>query len=49
VNVTRTLRATIDRITRAAPVAGAHLSSSIRTGTVCRYQPAPGGPARWHT
>jgi hypothetical protein len=49
VNVTRTLRAAIDRITRAAPVAGAHLSSSIRTGTVCRYQPAPGGPARWHT
>ena len=49
VNVTRTLRAAIDRITRAAPVAGTHLSSSIRTGTVCRYQPAPGGPARWHT
>ena len=20
-----------------------------RTGTLCRYQPAPGGPARWHT
>jgi hypothetical protein len=49
VNVTRTLRAAIDRITRAAPVAGTHLSCSIRTGTVCRYQPAPGGPARWHT
>jgi tetratricopeptide (TPR) repeat protein len=49
VNVTRTLRAAIDRITRAAPVAGTHLSSSIRTGTVCRYQPVPGGPARWHT
>jgi hypothetical protein len=49
VNVTRTLRATIDHITRAAPIAGAHLSASIRTGTVCRYQPAPGGPGRWHT
>jgi hypothetical protein len=49
VNVTRTLRAAIDRISRAAPVAGTHLSCSIRTGTVCRYQPAPGGPARWHT
>jgi hypothetical protein len=49
VNVTRTLRATIDRITAAAPIAGAHLNSSIRTGTLCRYQPAPGGPARWQT
>jgi tetratricopeptide (TPR) repeat protein len=49
VNVTRTLRAAIDRIARAAPIAGAHLDSSIRTGIVCRYQPAPGGPDGWHT
>ena len=39
---------TIDRITDAAPRAGAHLSASIHTGRACRYQPAPGGPARWH-
>jgi hypothetical protein len=49
VNVTRTLRGAIDRITLAAPIAGTHLTASIRTGTACRYQPAPGGPARWHT
>jgi hypothetical protein len=49
VNVTRSLRAAIDRIEMAAPIAGAHLASSIRTGTVCRYQPAPGGPDRWRT
>lgn len=49
VNVTRTLRAALGRITLAAPTAGAHLQSSIHTGTACRYQPAPGGPARWHT
>jgi tetratricopeptide (TPR) repeat protein len=49
VNVTRTIRAAIDRITLAAPVAGTHLQSSIRTGTLCRYQPAPGGPASWRT
>jgi hypothetical protein len=49
VNVTRTLRATIDHITTAAPITGAHLTSSIRTGTMCRYQPAPGGPDRWRT
>ena len=49
VNVTRTVRAAIEHITLAAPVAGTHLQSSIRTGTLCRYQPAPGGPANWRT
>ena len=49
VNVTRTLRAAINAITAAAPIAGAHLQSAIRTGTACRYQPTLGGPARWHT
>jgi hypothetical protein len=48
VNVTRTLRAALDRISAAAPLAGAHLASSIRTGRACRYQPSPGGPARWN-
>jgi tetratricopeptide (TPR) repeat protein len=48
VNVTRTLRATIERIAPAAPLAAAHLRGSIRTGAACRYQPAPGGPDRWH-
>jgi hypothetical protein len=49
VNVTRTIRAAIDRIMLAAPITGAHLQSSIRTGTACRYQPAAGGPTRWCT
>jgi hypothetical protein len=48
VNVTRTLRAAIDRIAAEAPQAAAHLDASLRTGRFCRYQPAPGGPARWH-
>jgi hypothetical protein len=47
VNVTRTLRAALDRISVAAPRAGAHLKASIRTGLECRYDPAPGGPAGW--
>ena len=47
VNVTRTLRAALDRISVAAPQAGAHLKASIRTGLECRYDPAPGGPAGW--
>ena len=48
VNVTRTLRAALDRISVAAPQAGAHLKASIRTGLECRYDPASGGPVGWH-
>jgi len=48
VNVTRTLRAAIERIAPAAPRAAAHLRASIRTGGACRYEPAPDGPVRWH-
>lgn len=47
VNVTRTLRTAVSRISAAAPAAGAHLHASIRTGLHCRYDPAPGGPSRW--
>src|SRR5690242_18055553 len=47
VNVTRTLRSALDRISVAAPRAGAHLQASIHTGLECRYDPVPGGPARW--
>jgi tetratricopeptide (TPR) repeat protein len=47
VNVTRTLRATLERIAEIAPGAGAHLHASIRTGRACRYEPGPGGPADW--
>jgi tetratricopeptide (TPR) repeat protein len=47
VNVTRTIRTTLDRIATLAPRAGAHLHASIRTGRTCRYEPAPGGPSRW--
>jgi hypothetical protein len=48
VNVTRTLRAVIERIAPAAPSAAAHLRVSVKTGASCRYEPAPGGPSRWH-
>jgi hypothetical protein len=47
VNVTRTLRATLARITVIAPAAGTHLQASVRTGRACRYQPEAGGPACW--
>jgi AAA ATPase domain len=48
VNVTRALRAAVERIAMAAPRAGGHLESSIRTGRACRYEPSVGGPTRWH-
>lgn len=48
VNVTRTLRATIERISQRAPMAAAHLQASIRTGGMCRYNPGgTSGPSRW--
>jgi tetratricopeptide (TPR) repeat protein len=47
VNVTRTLRATLDRISEVAPRCGQHLQASIQTGRTCRYEPAAGGPSSW--
>lgn len=47
VNVTRNLKRAIEQIGRTAPLAGAHLAASVRTGSACRYDPAPGGPERW--
>jgi hypothetical protein len=48
VNVTRTLRATVEQLSLTAPRAGAHLNASIRTGRACCYTPVPGGPTAWH-
>ena len=41
VNVTRTLRAAVERIAVDAPRAAAHLDSCLHTGRLCRYQPGP--------
>jgi hypothetical protein len=41
--VTARIRDAIRRITDAHPDLGAHLDSTIRTGTTCRYEPRPGG------
>ena len=48
VNVTRTLKTALKHIADRAPQAAAHLQASLRTGMTCRYDPAPGGPVRWH-
>jgi len=47
VNATRALWATVSQVESAAPLAGAHLRASLRSGRYFRYQPAPGGPAHW--
>ncbi|MDX2649949.1 ATP-binding protein [Streptomyces sp. PA03-1a] len=47
VGATRALWGTVRRIEAAAPLAGAHLRASLRTGRLMRYQPGPGGPGRW--
>ncbi|GGK21758.1 hypothetical protein GCM10011583_62230 [Streptomyces camponoticapitis] len=47
VNATRALWTAVARIEAAAPLAGAHLRASLRTGSRFVYRPAPGGPARW--
>ncbi|WP_305785599.1 hypothetical protein [Symbioplanes lichenis] len=44
VSVTRAVRTAIERIEAVAPLAGAHLRASVRTGAMLRYQP---GPVRW--
>ncbi|HVE26804.1 MAG TPA: hypothetical protein VNC22_15445 [Sporichthya sp.] len=49
INVTRSIRRAIDRITEVAPQAGLHLAASVRTGHACRYDPAPGGPDEWRS
>jgi hypothetical protein len=46
-NVTRALHATLRKIESACPRLGRHLAASIRTGTVCAYEPEPAHALRW--
>jgi hypothetical protein len=41
-NVTRSIRTAIRRITEVVPEGGAILDRAVRTGTYCAYEPAPG-------
>jgi len=47
VNLTRTIRTSIDSIATSHPDLGAHLRASIRTGTFCSYSPHPGVSGDW--
>lgn len=47
VNVVRSLRRTITAIGQQAPLLGAHLDESVRTGRHCIYLPEPGSALHW--
>lgn len=47
VNVTRTIRAALKRITENHPVLGRHLTQTIKTGSYCSYSPDPRLPITW--
>ncbi|MDQ3936168.1 MAG: transcriptional regulator, partial [Actinomycetota bacterium] len=47
VNVTRTIKAAVDRIGDNDAALGRHLDQSIRTGTFCSYEPDPAAPVAW--
>jgi hypothetical protein len=49
INVTRTIRAAIDRVREQHPELGAHLDSAVRTGIYCAYQPDPAAAVAWTT
>jgi hypothetical protein len=46
-SVSRAIKAAIARVTKNDPKLGAHLASTIRTGTFCSYRPNPRDPVSW--
>ena len=46
--VQKSIRRALDRIAVSAPRLGAGLATSIRTGSVCSFEPGDGVPADWH-
>lgn len=47
INVTRALKAAINRIVEREPELGLHLSKAVRTGTYCSYAPVLGAHFAW--
>jgi tetratricopeptide (TPR) repeat protein len=46
-SVTKAIKAAIAKIARESPSLGRHLSTTIRTGNFCRYDPDPRVPISW--
>jgi len=47
VNVTRSIRAALERIAEQSPALGRHLEATLRTGQFCSYVPDPRVLVRW--
>ena len=47
VNVTRAIKAVLDRIAEHSPALAQHFEATLRTGTFCTYVPDPRSPLRW--
>ena len=47
INVVRSIRRTISAVALQAPLLGAHLEVSVRTGRHCIYLPEPGSAMSW--
>ncbi len=47
VNITRTIKASLRKISEHHPALGQHLSSTIKTGAYCSYTPDPRVPITW--
>lgn len=45
--VTQCVKASLRKIRSQHPALGHHLSTSVRTGYFCVYDPGPGGPEEW--
>jgi tetratricopeptide (TPR) repeat protein len=46
-NVTKSIKAVLRKISKAHPALGHHLTTSIKTGTFCSYTPDPTHPIPW--
>jgi tetratricopeptide (TPR) repeat protein len=47
INVTRAIKAALDRIAEACPALGRHLALTLKTGAFCRYAPDPRAEIPW--
>jgi hypothetical protein len=47
INVTRSVKAAMERITEHSPALGHHLEATLKTGTYCSYVPDPRVTIRW--
>jgi tetratricopeptide (TPR) repeat protein len=48
-SVTKAIKGALPRISEQSPALGAHLETTVRTGTFCSYTPDPRAPIAWVT